>query len=92
MRNKITVSIIAVIFFSTVFAYWAGYSQGKGKDVIYKDLDVFAEGLSIVEKKHVDEKKPQDLIYGAMEGLLSSLDPYSQFLTPDEYKELLTET
>jgi carboxyl-terminal processing protease len=92
MRKKITISIVAVIFFSTVFSYWAGYSQGKAKEVTYKELDVFAEGLSIIEKKHVEEKKPQDLIYGAMQGLMASLDPYSQFLTPDEYKDLLTET
>jgi len=92
MRKKITISIVAVIFLSTVFSYWVGYSQGKAKETTYKELDVFAEGLSIVEKKHVDEKKPQDLIYGAMQGLMGSLDPYSQFLTPEEYKDLLTET
>ena len=92
MRKKITISVVAVIFLSTIFSYWAGYSQGKAKEALYKELDVFAEGLSIIEKKHFEEKKPQDLIYGAMQGLLSSLDPYSQFLTPDDYKDLLTET
>jgi len=92
MRKKIVVSLVAVIFFSTIFSYWAGYSQGKAKESLYKELDVFAEGLSIIEKKHVYEKKPQELIYGAMQGLMSSLDPYSQFLTPDDYKDLLSET
>ncbi|MBI5415814.1 MAG: S41 family peptidase, partial [Candidatus Omnitrophica bacterium] len=41
---------------------------------------------------YVEEKTPQDLIYGSLRGMLSSLDPHSQFLDPDEYKELKTET
>jgi carboxyl-terminal processing protease len=62
------------------------------KEEVYKELDLFAEGLAIVEDKFVEKKSFRDLIYGAMEGLLSSLDTYSDFLTPDEYKELLVET
>jgi len=91
MKKKIV--LVTIVFLMTnVFSYYTGYSIAKEKDAVYKELDVFAEGLSIIEKKHVVEKKPQDLIYGAMQGLMSSLDAYSQFLTPDDYKDLLTET
>ncbi|HIE35829.1 MAG TPA: S41 family peptidase [Candidatus Omnitrophica bacterium] len=62
------------------------------REEVYKELDLFAEGLAIVEDKFVEKKSFRDLIYGAMEGLLSSLDTYSEFLTPDEYKELIVET
>ncbi|MBF0491005.1 MAG: hypothetical protein HQL15_10445, partial [Candidatus Omnitrophica bacterium] len=37
-------------------------------------------------------KTPKDLIYGSLKGLLSSLDPHSQFLDPDDYNDLKTET
>jgi len=62
------------------------------REEVYKELDLFAEGLAIVEDKFVEKKSFRDLIYGAMDGLLSSLDTYSEFLTPDEYKELIVET
>lgn len=91
MYKKITT--VLIIFVAVVFSsYWAGYSFGKDKDPVYKELDIFAETLAIVEKKHVKEKNPKELIYGAMQGMLSSLDAYSQFLNPEEYKDLLTET
>jgi carboxyl-terminal processing protease len=91
MFKKI-IAVLAVFIFITFSSYWVGYSFGKEKDPMYKELDIFAESLAIVEKKHVNEKKPQELIRGALTGMLSSLDDYSQFLSPDEYKELLTET
>ncbi|NPB09675.1 MAG: S41 family peptidase, partial [Thermodesulfobacteria bacterium] len=34
----------------------------------------------------------QELIYGAIQGMLSNLDPHSSFLKPDDYKELQIET
>jgi len=92
MKKKIAVSVLVVFVFSTIFSYWAGYSLGRDKDSAYKELDVFAEALATVEKQYVEDKKPHDLIYGALRGVMNSLDSYSQFLDPDEYKELLTET
>jgi carboxyl-terminal processing protease len=89
MRKIAIITLALGLIFSS---YWVGFSLGKDKDTLYKELDIFAEGLAVIESKHVEEHSPQDLIYGAMEGLLSSLDSYSQFLTPDEYKELLVET
>jgi len=62
------------------------------KDDIYKKLDLFGEALAVIQKKYVEKASPKDLIYGALNGLLFSLDPYSQFLTPEDYKELLVET
>lgn len=90
MRKKVVVfGVILGIAFSS---YWVGFSLGKERDAFYKELDIFAEGLAVIDKKYVEKAAPEDLIYGAMKGLLSSLDPYSQFLTPEEYKDLLVET
>lgn len=85
--------VVMIVVFALIFSsYLVGFSQGKEKEVFYKELDLFAEGLSVIEKKYVEDKSPRDLIYGAMKGVLNSLDSYSQFLTPDEYKELMVET
>ncbi len=80
------------------FSWNLGFSSEKEtkketkKDALYRELDLLGEALSIVSKKYVEEKSLKDLIYGAIEGLASSLDSYSQFLKPEDYKELLVET
>jgi carboxyl-terminal processing protease len=59
---------------------------------LYAQVELFSYALTTVQSEYVEEKKPKDIIYGALTGMLSSLDPYSQFLTPADYKELKTET
>jgi len=58
----------------------------------YEELKVFSEALSIVRKNYVEDVKPKDLIYGAIKGMLSSLDPHSAFMTPEQYKEMQVDT
>jgi carboxyl-terminal processing protease len=58
----------------------------------YEELKVFSEALSIVRKNYVEEAKPKDLIYGAIKGMLNSLDPHSAFMTPEQYKEMQVDT
>jgi len=58
----------------------------------YEELKVFTEALSIVRKNYVEDSKPKDLVYGAIKGMLSSLDPHSAFMSPDQYKEMQVDT
>ena len=59
---------------------------------IYKELELFEHALSIVRSDYVEEPQAKDLIYGALKGMLGTLDPYSQFLDPDSYTELKVDT
>ena len=88
-RRSIVLTIILAIVISS---YQVGVSFGKDKDELYRELEIFAEGLAVIEEKYVEEKTAEDLVYGAMRGIALSLDAYSQFLTPDDYKNLLVET
>ncbi|MCM8823102.1 MAG: S41 family peptidase [Candidatus Omnitrophica bacterium] len=81
-----------VLFIFPLFIEQSVFSQSKVSEEMYKELELFGEALATVQNKYVEEKKPEDLIYGALSGLLMSLDSYSQFLTPDAYKELLVDT
>jgi carboxyl-terminal processing protease len=58
----------------------------------YEKLKVFTDCLDIIKKNYVEDVKTEDLITGAIEGMLSSLDPYSAYLEPDMYHELQVET
>jgi carboxyl-terminal processing protease len=59
---------------------------------IYRSLDLFSKVLFIVEKDYVETVDGQNLVYGAIKGMLGTLDPYTVFLTPDVYKELKVDT
>lgn len=84
--------IFTIVLVTVLFVFKAGFSFSNEKDDLYRKLEIFSEGLAVIEGKYVEEKTPEDLIYGAMKGLALSLDPYSQFLTPEDYKNLLIET
>ncbi len=59
---------------------------------IYAQIELFSYALTTIQSEYVDVKTPQELIYGSLKGMLGSLDPHSQFLTPEDYKELKSET
>ncbi|MFC1631365.1 S41 family peptidase [Candidatus Omnitrophota bacterium] len=61
-------------------------------DDFYKEVELFTDVLSMIRSEYVEQTKYKELIYGSLKGMLQSLDPYSQFLDPDEYKEVKVET
>lgn len=72
-----------------IFNY--AFSKEKNEE-IYKYLKLFSQVLKLIEDNYVTEISPKDLIYGAINGMLNSLDPYSALMKPEEYKELEIET
>ncbi|MHB8882911.1 MAG: S41 family peptidase [Thermodesulfovibrionales bacterium] len=58
----------------------------------YEELRAFTEVMSMVKKHYVEDVKTKDLIYGAIKGMLNSLDPHSSFMPPDAYKDMQVET
>ncbi len=54
----------------------------------YQKLDVFARSLAIVEQYYVRPVDDRQLIYAALRGMVSELDPHTTFLPPREAKLL----
>ncbi|MGK5087481.1 S41 family peptidase [Bdellovibrionota bacterium FG-2] len=72
-------------------------SPSSGKDdkagpSRYENLELFQKVLHFVEANYVDEIKNKDLVYGAIKGMLETLDPHSNFLTPEIFKEMKVDT
>ena len=55
----------------------------------YESLRLFTEALFEISQKYVYPKSEEDMIYGALRGMMNYLDPDSSFLTPNEYKSYL---
>ncbi len=65
--------------------------QAKTQD-IYKDLETFSSVLSLLQKNYVEEIDTGEVIKGAIKGMLTTLDPHSSFMKPDDFQELKIET
>ncbi len=63
-----------------------------GEDNHYARIKTFTETLSLVKKNYVEEVEEKDLVYGAIKGMLSSLDPHSSFMPPEAFKEMKIDT
>src|SRR5947208_11924753 len=69
-------------------------AQAAERDSAYPSLELFSYVLEKVRKDYVDGQnvKYQDLVYGALKGMLNTLDPHSEFMEPEKYKELQNDT
>jgi carboxyl-terminal processing protease len=83
--------IFGFIIILILFAFSSAISQEK-KDETYRALRLFSQIYRLVEENYVKEVNPKDLVLGAIEGMLSSLDPHSSLMKPEEFKELEVET
>jgi len=93
-RKKVLVAwglIITIALAGIVVGRW---SIGRVSAEVegYENLKILTEVLSIVKKNYVDEVKTKDLVYGAIKGMVNTLDPHSGFMPPDAYKEMQVDT
>jgi carboxyl-terminal processing protease len=60
----------------------------------YAQISIFAKALELIRQDYVDENKTSyhDLVNAAMKGMLSSLDPHSQFMDPDDFRDMQDDT
>ncbi|MBC7370644.1 MAG: S41 family peptidase [Bdellovibrionaceae bacterium] len=58
----------------------------------YADLQNFTKVLNYVEQYYVEEVDTKKLIYGAIKGMLRELDPHTNFMPPEMFKDFETET
>src|SRR5678816_1518477 len=71
--------------------HWVPHVAAVGRQD-YESLEAFSNILSIVKKNYVEDIETKNLVNGAINGMLSSLDPHSAYLTPDLYKDLQSDT
>ncbi len=83
---------MGLVLGAVLFQAAVGEAQQSMTHNRYKKLDIFASVLSYLENDYVDPVKGRTLIYGAIQGMLSKLDPYTVFIPPRQYREMKAET
>jgi carboxyl-terminal processing protease len=69
-------------------------NAGEKEESAYGFLNVFAKVLQLVRQDYVDADKIdyKELTYNALRGMLSGLDPHSQFMEPANFKDMQDDT
>ncbi len=62
------------------------------KDKTYKQINLLLDVLKYTEENYVEEVDKEKLLISAIKGMLKPLDPFTQLMEPDVYKELKVET
>jgi carboxyl-terminal processing protease len=80
-----------LLFFIIVSLFFFEKSFSENSD-IYKKIDLFGEVLEKINEEYVDEVDQSKNMDAAINGLLQSLDPYSAYMTPENFESMQTET
>ncbi len=87
---KLTKLVIIPLFLVFII-FCQSTAQAKSNDT-YKSLENFSDVLHILEKNYVEDINAQEIIQGAIKGMLSSLDPHSSYMTANNFEDLQNET
>ncbi|MAN98029.1 MAG: peptidase S41, partial [Roseovarius sp.] len=59
---------------------------------VYEQLDLFGDIFERIRAQYVEEVETKDLIEAAINGMLTSLDPHSSYLSPDDAENMQVQT
>src|SRR5580765_851129 len=90
----IVVGFLAVINGLLVLRLFTAHAAENDPDSGYAQIAVFAKAIQLLRQDYVDDNKTSyhDLVYAAMKGMLASLDPHSQFMEPDDFRDMQDDT
>src|SRR6476620_419545 len=97
MKRRILYGALVVLLGANLFLgaqIFFSSGQSAERDDAYPQLKLFSVVLDRVRNDYVDGGKLtyQDLIHGALKGMLNTLDPHSEFMEPIKYDELKKDT
>jgi carboxyl-terminal processing protease len=97
MKRRLLVSTFAcLLLFNLLLGvrFYTAHAASGEDDSGYAQISVFAKAVQLLRQDYVDGSKTSyhDLIYAAMKGMLASLDPHSQFMDPNDFKDMQDDT
>ncbi len=84
-------TLAGAILTTQVAAPLLAQDGGRGTTV-YEQLDLFGDVFERIRAQYVEEVDPKDLIEAAIDGMLSSLDPHSSYLSADDAAAMQIQT
>ena len=66
--------------------------EAESKADVYQQLDLFGDIFERIRAQYVEEVETDELIEAAIDGMLTSLDPHSSYLSPDDAAQMRVQT
>ncbi|UWR05246.1 S41 family peptidase (plasmid) [Ruegeria conchae] len=66
--------------------------EAENKAGVYEQLDLFGDIFERIRAQYVEEVETDELIEAAIDGMLTSLDPHSSYLSPDDAEQMRVQT
>ncbi len=97
MTKRITLTVVAILLGVNLFFAARIYSEATSRaerDNPYNQMELLTQVMELIRKDYVDADKTAytNLVYGALKGMLNSLDPHSQFMDPQGYQDMREDT
>jgi carboxyl-terminal processing protease len=81
------VMLLAVLL-SAVAGGFFGSTALATQDEVAQQYKIFTSALSAIEREYVEDVPSDRLVYGAIDGMLKTLDPHSSFFDPKQYAQM----
>jgi carboxyl-terminal processing protease len=89
MRSrKLLVALMLALAVPSGLAAQQGAPPVRPQDQVAEQYRIFTAALAAVEQEYVEKIESERLVYGAIEGMLRTLDPHSSFLDPRQYAQM----
>ena len=85
--RSLSAAVFAVVFCALLGGFY-GRSALVAQDQIPEQYKVFTAALGAIETNFVGEVESDRLVYGAITGMLQTLDPHSSFMDPRSYAQM----
>ena len=80
--------MILAVLLSAVAGGFFGSTALATQDEVAQQYKIFTSALSAIEREYVEEVPSDRLVYGAIDGMLKTLDPHSSFFDPKQYAQM----
>src|SRR5260370_42129387 len=91
IRNSLSAALIVGVFtvLAPIYGPVVGARAATPQDELDKSMKSLAGAYSILQQNAAEPISSEKAIYqGAIPGMLRTLDPHSNFLDPNEYREM----
>jgi carboxyl-terminal processing protease len=95
MKRRVVLGTLICLLFSVLgLRVHHALAAETGEDNGYAQISIFAKAVQLLRQDYVDGNKTSyhDLITAAMKGMLASLDPHSQFMDPEDFRDMQDDT
>lgn len=84
--------IAAILFCSVLVLPQSALADRQEEQSLYEQLTLFGDVLEEVRRNYVDAPSDKELIEAALSGMMSSLDPHSSYMPPQNFEDMQVET